>query len=143
MKYTYATLLLTETGAELNERNLINVLEAAGADVSVSRVKATIAALEGVDIEEAVGALPADDPAPTVDEGADPHDSDEPHDGDDLDIDSAGDAEAEDEDTDSAVASDGGRAVVPDAADEQPTIPALTDGDDADATGDEAPSESQ
>lgn len=143
MKYTYATLLLTETGAELNERNLIDVLEAAGADVSVSRVKATIAALEGVDIEEAVGTPPADDPAPPVDEGDEPHDGDELHDGDGLDTEPADDTEAEDEDTDSAVASDGGRTVVPDVMDEQPTTPALTDGDDADATGDEAPSESQ
>jgi large subunit ribosomal protein L12 len=51
MEYVYATLTLTETGAEINERNLTAVLEAAGADVVESRVKAIIAALEDVDIE--------------------------------------------------------------------------------------------
>jgi large subunit ribosomal protein L12 len=62
MEYVYAALILHETGEELNEDNLTDVLEAAGADVEDSRVKALVAALEDVDIEEAVeqaAAVPA------------------------------------------------------------------------------------
>lgn len=50
MEYVYAALILHETGAEINESNLTAVLEAAGEDVTTSRVKAIVAALEGVDI---------------------------------------------------------------------------------------------
>jgi large subunit ribosomal protein L12 len=62
MEYVYAALILNETGEEINEDNLTGVLEAAGADVEESRVKALVAALEDVDIEEAVqgaAAVPA------------------------------------------------------------------------------------
>jgi len=62
MEYVYAALILNETGEEINEDNLTDVLEAAGADVEESRVKALVAALEDVDIEEAVegaAAVPA------------------------------------------------------------------------------------
>ncbi len=54
MEYVYAALILNETGEEINEDNLTGVLDAAGADVEESRVKALVAALEDVDIEEAV-----------------------------------------------------------------------------------------
>jgi large subunit ribosomal protein L12 len=62
MEYVYAALILNETDEEINEDNLTSVLEAAGADVEDSRVKALVAALEDVDIEEAVdqaAAVPA------------------------------------------------------------------------------------
>ncbi len=62
MEYVYAALILNETGAEINENNLTDVLEAAGVDVEESRVKALVAALEDVDIDEAVeqaAAVPA------------------------------------------------------------------------------------
>jgi large subunit ribosomal protein L12 len=62
MEYVYAALILNETGAEINEDNLTDVLESAGADVEESRVKALVAALEDVDIDEAVdeaAAVPA------------------------------------------------------------------------------------
>ena len=62
MEYVYAALILHETGEELNEDNLTEVLEAAGVDVEESRVKALVAALEDVDIEEAIetaAAVPA------------------------------------------------------------------------------------
>ena len=62
MEYVYAALILHETGEEINEDNLTGVLEAAGADVEESRVKALVAALEDVDITEAVegaAAVPA------------------------------------------------------------------------------------
>jgi large subunit ribosomal protein L12 len=54
MEYVYAALILNETGEEINEDNVTAVLEAAGADVEQSRVKALVAALEDVDIEEAI-----------------------------------------------------------------------------------------
>ena len=62
MEYVYAALILNETGAEINEDNLTDVLDAAGVDVEESRVKALVAALEDIDIEEAVeqaAAVPA------------------------------------------------------------------------------------
>jgi len=54
MEYVYAALILNESGEEINEDNLTDVLEAAGVDVEESRVKALVAALEDVDISEAV-----------------------------------------------------------------------------------------
>ena len=54
MEYVYAALILNETDEEINEDNLTAVLEAAGVDVEESRVKALVAALEDVDIDEAV-----------------------------------------------------------------------------------------
>jgi len=54
MEYVYAALILNESGEEINEDNLTDVLDAAGVDVEESRVKALVAALEDVDIDEAV-----------------------------------------------------------------------------------------
>jgi len=54
MEYIYAAMLLHTTGQEINEGNVTKVLEAAGAEVDNARVKALIAALEDVDIEEAM-----------------------------------------------------------------------------------------
>ncbi|MFC4449642.1 50S ribosomal protein P1 [Halorussus aquaticus] len=62
MEYVYAALILNESGKEINEDNLTNVLDAAGVDVEESRVKALVAALEDVDIDDAVeqaAAVPA------------------------------------------------------------------------------------
>ncbi|WP_276272188.1 50S ribosomal protein P1 [Haloarcula litorea] len=83
MEYVYAALILNESGEEINEDNLTDVLEAAGVDVEESRVKALVAALEDVDISEAVeeaaaapvpasggAAAPAEDEA-DADEGDD------------------------------------------------------------------------
>ncbi|MFC6961628.1 50S ribosomal protein P1 [Halocatena marina] len=62
MEYIYAALILNETDEEITEDNVTSVLETAGADIEESRVKALIAALDDVDIEEAVeqaAAVPA------------------------------------------------------------------------------------
>lgn len=60
MEYAYAAAILNELDQEINEENLKAVLNAAGADVSESRVKALVAALEDVDIDERIaGATPA------------------------------------------------------------------------------------
>jgi len=79
MEYVYAALILNESGEEINEDNLTGVLEAAGVDVEESRVKALVAALEDVDIDEAVeeaAAVPAaaggaGGAAPAAEEGGD------------------------------------------------------------------------
>lgn len=54
MEYIYAAMILHTTEKDINEENVTKILEAAGADVDESRVKALIAALEDVDIEEAM-----------------------------------------------------------------------------------------
>jgi large subunit ribosomal protein L12 len=54
MEYLYAALVLHNTGEDVSEDNVTSVLEAAGADAEESRVKALVAALEDVDIDDAV-----------------------------------------------------------------------------------------
>jgi len=66
MEYVYAALILNESGEEINEENITGVLEAAGVDVEESRVKALVAALEDVDIEEAVAEAAAAPAAPAA-----------------------------------------------------------------------------
>jgi len=83
MEYVYAALILNESGEEINEDNLTDVLEAAGVSVEESRVKALVAALEDVDIEEAVeeaaaAPVPASGGAAPADDGGDDADHDEP-----------------------------------------------------------------
>jgi large subunit ribosomal protein L12 len=87
MEYVYAALILNETGAEINEENLTNVLESAKVDVEESRVKALVAALEDIDIEEAVeqaaavpaggAAAPAGDAEGELEEGGDDSDDED------------------------------------------------------------------
>jgi large subunit ribosomal protein L12 len=100
MEYVYAALILNESGAEINEKNLTNVLEAASVDVEESRVKALIAALEDVDIDQAVedaAAVPATTggAAPATEEPEDDEDEAEEEEVEEED-------EAEDEDEDDA-----------------------------------------
>ena len=54
MEYIYAALLVHSAGNTVDEESVKAVLSAAGIAVDDSRVKALIAALEGVDIEEAI-----------------------------------------------------------------------------------------
>ncbi|MDD2665887.1 MAG: 50S ribosomal protein P1 [Methanocellales archaeon] len=54
MEYVYAALLLHNSGKNITEKDVNAVLKAAGIDADPSRVKALIAALEGVNIEEAI-----------------------------------------------------------------------------------------
>lgn len=72
MEYVYAALLLHSVGKEINEENLKAVLQAAGVEPDEARIKALVAALEGVNIDEviekaampvAVAAAPAAAPA--------------------------------------------------------------------------------
>jgi large subunit ribosomal protein L12 len=54
MEYIYAALLLHNAGKEVTEENVTAVLQAAGVSVEDARVKALVAALDGVNIEEAI-----------------------------------------------------------------------------------------
>ena len=70
MEYVYAALMLHATSKDVTEDGISKVLTAAGAKVNKARVKALIAALEDIDIDEAISkavftpvAAPA---APTV-----------------------------------------------------------------------------
>lgn len=50
MEYVYAALMLHSAGKEVNEEGIKKVVEAAGVKVDEIRIKALVAALEGVDI---------------------------------------------------------------------------------------------
>src|SRR3977135_2506295 len=66
MEYIYGALVLHAAGKPVNEDNLKKVLTAAGVKVDETRVKALTAALEGVNIDEALKAavgIPAAAPA--------------------------------------------------------------------------------
>jgi large subunit ribosomal protein L12 len=54
MEYIYAALLLYKAGKEIKEESVKAVLTAAGIAVDDARVKALVAALEGINIEEAI-----------------------------------------------------------------------------------------
>ena len=54
MEYVYGALVLHAAGQPVNEANLKKVLTAAGVKVDATRVKALPAALEGVNIDEAL-----------------------------------------------------------------------------------------
>lgn len=54
MNEVYAALLLHEAKKEINEENIKRVLETAGASIDENKIKALIAALQGVNIEEAI-----------------------------------------------------------------------------------------
>lgn len=54
MEYLYTALLLHKAGKEVNEGNVRKVLDAAGVAVDEGRVKALVAALDGVDIDQAI-----------------------------------------------------------------------------------------
>ncbi len=54
MEYVYAALLLHKAGQTIDAKSMEAVLTAAGVKPDKGRVKALIAALEGVDIDEAL-----------------------------------------------------------------------------------------
>jgi large subunit ribosomal protein L12 len=56
MEYMYAAMLLHSAGKEIDEASLGNILNAAGVSPDTVRVKALVAALAEVDIEEALKA---------------------------------------------------------------------------------------
>ena len=54
MEYIYAALLLHNAGKDITDEAVVAVLTAAGTEVNENRAKALVAALDGVDIEEAM-----------------------------------------------------------------------------------------
>jgi large subunit ribosomal protein L12 len=69
MENVYAAMLLHKAGKEINEENVTNVLTAAGLTVDAVQVKALVASLSEVDIDEAIKAAPtmmAAAPAPAA-----------------------------------------------------------------------------
>ncbi len=54
MEYIYSALLLHAAGKEINEDNVKKVIESAGITAKDAKIKALVAALEGVDIAEAI-----------------------------------------------------------------------------------------
>ncbi|MFP4116127.1 MAG: 50S ribosomal protein P1 [Candidatus Aenigmatarchaeota archaeon] len=87
MEYVQSAMLLHSADKEINEENITAVLEAAGVDVDEARVKSLVAALEDVDIDEAIestavpagGAAPAstDEEEESEEKGAEEEESDE------------------------------------------------------------------
>ncbi|MDH5754693.1 MAG: 50S ribosomal protein P1 [Candidatus Bathyarchaeota archaeon] len=66
MEYIYAAMLLHKAGKEINEENLTQVLTAAGINVDTVRIKALMASLAEVDIEEAIKSAPTMMAAPAA-----------------------------------------------------------------------------
>lgn len=54
MEYVYAALVLHEAGKDVSEDNVTAVLEAADVDADDARVKSLVAAMEDVDVDEAL-----------------------------------------------------------------------------------------
>src|SRR6056297_3047831 len=104
MEYVYAALILNESGEEINEDNLTDVLEAAGVSVEESRVKALVAALEDVDIEEAVEQAAA---APAAAPAGGSSESEESADEGDDEEEAAEEAEEEDDDEEEEASGEG------------------------------------
>jgi large subunit ribosomal protein L12 len=59
MEYVYAAMLLHKAGKEVNEKSVSEVLKAAGVKADPARVKALVASIAEVDIEEAIKSAPA------------------------------------------------------------------------------------
>jgi large subunit ribosomal protein L12 len=72
MEYVYAALLLHKLQKEINEENVSSLVKASGTEVNQSQVKALVAALSDVNIDEAIKAAPAAvaAPAPQASAGA-------------------------------------------------------------------------
>ena len=54
MEYVYGAMLLHSAGQGVNEENLKKVMTASGAKVDGVKIKALVASLDGVNIDEAV-----------------------------------------------------------------------------------------
>ncbi len=66
MEYIYAAMLLHKAGKEINEASVTQVLAAAGINPDVVRVKALVASLAEVKIDEAIKSAPTMMTAPAA-----------------------------------------------------------------------------
>jgi len=57
MEYVYAALILHKLQKEVTEENVTNIVKASGAEVNEAQVKALVASLADVNIEEAIKAV--------------------------------------------------------------------------------------
>jgi large subunit ribosomal protein L12 len=69
MENIYAAMLLHKAGKEINEQSVTTVLTAAGITVETVQIKALIAALSEVNIEEAIKSAPTMMAAPATPTG--------------------------------------------------------------------------
>jgi large subunit ribosomal protein L12 len=58
MEYVYAALMLHKLKKDINEANITSLVKASGAEVNEAQVKALVASLADVNIEEAIKAAP-------------------------------------------------------------------------------------
>ena len=58
MEYVYAALMLHKLKKEINEANISSIVKASGAEANEAKVKALVASLADVNIEEAIKAAP-------------------------------------------------------------------------------------
>ena len=58
MEYVYAALMLHKLKKDVTEENVTSIVKASGAEVNEAEVKALVASLADVDIEEAIKAAP-------------------------------------------------------------------------------------
>lgn len=58
MEYVYAALMLHKLKKDINEDNITSLVKASGAEVNAAQVKALVASLADVNIEEAIKAAP-------------------------------------------------------------------------------------
>lgn len=66
MEYIYAALLLHSAGKEINEKNVTAVIEGAGVSAEKAKIKALVASLEGVNIQELISKPAFAAPAPVA-----------------------------------------------------------------------------
>ena len=66
MEYVYAALMLHKLQKYVTEENVTNVVKASGAEVNEAQVKALVASLADVNIEEAIKAAPVAVAAPAA-----------------------------------------------------------------------------
>ncbi|MEM2875813.1 MAG: 50S ribosomal protein P1 [Candidatus Bathyarchaeia archaeon] len=65
MEYVYAAMLLHRAGKEITEENLTEVLKVAGVNVDSARVKALVASISEIDIDEVIKSVSIAPSVPT------------------------------------------------------------------------------
>jgi large subunit ribosomal protein L12 len=94
MELVYAALTLSEADKKITEENLQDIVDAAGLDVEDSEIAALVAALEDVDIEEAMETAVAGGAAPAPSGDSEEESEDEDDEEEEEDEDDDGEEEA-------------------------------------------------
>jgi large subunit ribosomal protein L12 len=71
MEYVYAAMLLHKAGKEVNEEGVESILKSAGVEFDSARVKALVASIKNINIDEAIqkAAVAPAAAAPTAESG--------------------------------------------------------------------------